>query len=268
MNNTLYKAAVLAGKILILVVLAWLFMGALYSFEGGDNIQLGISLIILIFIILPTIFLFFFKKKFLAEHQKFVIFWKVFRIIYAIIIILFIAMIAFGFYRYYEVKKSQKTTDFINFQRITLDDVMGANLPPVPDQKLNDSTIAGIDANNNYIRDDVELAIFKEYPNSAKIRAAELQYAQALQLELIQVSNSETLIATIKKENLAYSCMSKSDLNSPLSVIDQREKEVEGFVLSTSSRLKERSDNLKKYMTSYSLPSGDGCDVNFLSLPN
>ena len=45
---------------------------------------------------------------------------------------------------------------------------MGKNLPAQPDQKLNDSTIAGIDENKNGIRDDVELAIFKKYPDNAK----------------------------------------------------------------------------------------------------
>jgi amino acid transporter len=265
--NKFYKSASLAVKILALVILAWLFAGSLFS-SGEDNIQLGFTLFVLIFILLPTIFIFFFKKDFLAKHEKFAKLWKILRIIYAIVLILFIVVIILGLYKFYEVKTSQKVIDYINSQKITLGDVMGNNLPPVPDQKLNDSTIAGIDANKNNIRDDVELAIFNKYPNSAKMRAAELQYAQALQLELTQVFNSETFVATIKKENLAYGCMSKSDLNSPLSVIDQREEEVENFVLNTDLRIKEQSDNYKKYMTSYSLPSGDKCDINILSLPN
>ena len=40
-------------------------------------------------------------------------------------------------------------------------------------------TIAGIDANKNGIRGDMELAIFKQYPDSAKTRAVLLQYALA-----------------------------------------------------------------------------------------
>ena len=53
---------------------------------------------------------------------------------------------------------------------------MGTNLPPQPYEPENDATVAGLDKNNNGIRDDVELAIFAKYPKSAKIRAAELQY--------------------------------------------------------------------------------------------
>ncbi len=58
----------------------------------------------------------------------------------------------------------------------------GKHLPLTPNKEENDATVAGIDNNGNGIRDDVELAIFAKYPNSAKIRAAELQYAMALQL--------------------------------------------------------------------------------------
>tara|TARA_Y100001960_G_scaffold319101_1_gene389946 strand:- start:1244 stop:1786 length:543 start_codon:yes stop_codon:yes gene_type:complete len=37
------------------------------------------------------------------------------------------------------------------------------NLPPEPDEKLNNATILGIDSNNNNIRDDWERAIAFEY---------------------------------------------------------------------------------------------------------
>ncbi|MDO8451794.1 MAG: hypothetical protein Q7S76_02900 [bacterium] len=70
----------------------------------------------------------------------------------------------------------------IHATKLALDDVMGENLPPVPSNP--DATIAGVDANQNGIRDDVELAIFKEYPDSAKTRAVLLQYALVLQMQM------------------------------------------------------------------------------------
>ena len=79
----------------------------------------------------------------------------------------------------------------------------GEHLPPPPDPAQVDATIEGVDANGNGIRDDVELAIFKKYPNSARIRAAELQYAMALQMYLSKVFNSETLVAVIQGEDRA-----------------------------------------------------------------
>jgi len=187
---------------------------------------------------------------------------------------LYIALWIFGTWHLNEVAKTQKAIDFINSQKITLDDVMGKNLPPVPDQKLNDSTIAGIDANKNNIRDDVELAIFKEYPNSAKIRAAELQYAETLQLELTQVFNSATLVTSMQKEDLAYQCLSSTVMNKSmaatdaLAALDQKDKEVTDLILNTDLREKHYSDEYDKYMTSYSLPNGNYCDINLASLLN
>ena len=169
--------------------------------------------------------------------------------------------------------------DFINSKKITLNDVMGKNLPPIPDQKLNNSTVAGIDANKNYIRDDVELAIFKQYPNSAEIRAAELQYAQSLQLELTQVYSSKTLVAVMKKESHAIDCIgqngpdislkdSREKIIAALAVTDNMQKEVEGLALNTDLRKKENSNILEKYMTGYASLPGNECDIELSSLPN
>ena len=95
----------------------------------------------------------------------------------------------------------------IHATKLTMDDVIGKNLPPKPGTEA-DKTVAGIDANKNGIRDDVELAIFKEYPNSAKTRAVLLQYALALQMEAVQtIVNKETVIATIQEEDRADICI-------------------------------------------------------------
>jgi len=41
--------------------------------------------------------------------------------------------------------------------------IHGYTLPPEPDPDFNNATLAGIDSNNNGIRDDVERAIYKKY---------------------------------------------------------------------------------------------------------
>ncbi len=41
--------------------------------------------------------------------------------------------------------------------------VNGHTLPPMPDEKINNSTLLGIDINNNGVRDDVERWIYKEF---------------------------------------------------------------------------------------------------------
>ena len=95
-------------------------------------------------------------------------------------IVIFAGYVALVIYRGFVLRGEEATNEQvarIHATRLSLDDVLGKNLPPAPSNP--DSSIAGVDANRNGIRDDVELAIFKEYPNSAKTRAVLLQYALA-----------------------------------------------------------------------------------------
>jgi len=62
--------------------------------------------------------------------------------------------------------------------------IYGHQLPPEPDPIVNDSTLLGIDINNNGVRDDVERYIIyrfskEEYPKTRTALA--LQYAWAMQ---------------------------------------------------------------------------------------
>ena len=268
-DNIFLKSAISVAKILVLFLLAYLFVGIFFA---KNTSQLLIGFFILIFITLPTVFIFFFKDNFFKKYSKYIVFWEIYRTLYMIFIVILISAYIFGVWHLSETAKTQKTIDFINSKKITLDDVMGKNLPPQPNQKINDSTIAGIDANNNYIRDDVELAIFKEYPNSPKIREAELQYAQALQLELTQVNRSETLIPVMKKENKAIDCIGetgpqKVDADG-LKNINNKKKEVENFVLNTDLRKNTELNIINKYMAGYASLPGDECDIKLSSLQN
>jgi hypothetical protein len=61
----------------------------------------------------------------------------------------------------------------------------GYQLPPEPDPKVNNSTLLGIDSNNNGVRDDVERYIyfrFRDFENAETDRAIAMQYAQATQI--------------------------------------------------------------------------------------
>lgn len=194
---------------------------------------------------------------------------KVFKIILGVFILvafLFACLLVLGFTRRFEKNKTDLVIARINSTKITLGDVMGENLPAKPDQLLSDSTIAGFDVNNNRIRDDVELAIFEKYPNSAKIRSAMLQYAQALQLELTEVFNSETLVEVLRKRSHGQSCIDETDID--FKITDSRVKEIENIVLNTDMRKKLREGNLN-YMTTYSVPAiQEECDISLSSLSN
>lgn len=166
-------------------------------------------------------------------------------------------------------RKTPEVVKKIREQRLTLADVDGKHLPPAPDPALKDATLEGIDANSNGIRDDVELAIFKSHPDSARIRAAELQYAMALQVEFTKdVFNSETFVETLHRESKGSSCIldvlrAAKDYN----LVIKRKEEVKNLVLNTTARTQRREDVFEKYMTTNSLPE-ESCDIDLTSLPN
>ena len=55
-----------------------------------------------------------------------------------------------------------------------------SNLPPMPDPKANDATLAGIDTTGIGVRDDVQIWIFKNYTTTIK-RTILLTMAKAMQ---------------------------------------------------------------------------------------
>ena len=154
----------------------------------------------------------------------------------------------------------------IHATKLVWNDINGT-LPPEPDPTENNATLVGVDSNQNGIRDDVELAIFKKYPNSARIRAAELQYAMALQNELTSnVFNSETLVAAIQEEGRGFGCIYKSSPTDQ--VFNVYKKEIRDLVFNTDGRKKRSDEIFNKYMTSFATLKGQDCDIESVSLPN
>ena len=178
-------------------------------------------------------------------------------------------------YRIPAVGEQQKTQDAvarIEAAHITLADVEGSVLPPMPNEEENNATVAGIDKNNNGIRDDIELAIFKLHPDSAKVRAAELQYAMAEQMFLTDVFNTDTWIAVAQQDSRAYACVGKSvpnsnNLNADLQSVKTRINEVQNLVFNTNSR-KDAENKAYTFTTSYGDLSGESCDIDLSTLSN
>lgn len=190
----------------------------------------------------------------------------------------FVALVIVRMFHFANLERTNAQVAKIHATKLTLDDVMGKNLPPDPGAEA-DKTIAGIDVNKNGIRDDVELAIFKEYPDSARIRAAELQYALELQNELNNVFNSETLVATIQEEGRGHLCIkntvpprkvsdSSSTITSNLVLISARANEVEELVVNTEMRKSKQKEIYQQFMTSYGSIEKEDCDIDLVSLPN
>jgi hypothetical protein len=68
-------------------------------------------------------------------------------------------------------------------------EVNGHRLPPEPDKTLNDSTLLGIDTNNNGVRDDVERWIYKTYDHPIE-RGIFMQSARAYQKVIVDPSKA------------------------------------------------------------------------------
>jgi len=188
----------------------------------------------------------------------------------ALAVFLIIVLLGTGVYLCFQYSYKQdrdKALQKINSTILTMDDVMGRNLPLWPDGALNNSTIEGIDANSNTIRDDVELAIFEKYPNSARMRAALLQYSQAIQLELTQVNSEEAMRVSLAKHSEAFACL--FSITSELSYQDRTniEQEIETLILNTEIRKNQYEVVYKNYMNSFT-SSNQGCNIDLSILPN
>ncbi|MFY9462837.1 MAG: hypothetical protein WAP52_01485 [Candidatus Sungiibacteriota bacterium] len=205
------------------------------------------------------------------------LFLKILKWGFIVIAVAFAALVVYRMFVLWGEKKTDEQVAKIHATRLTLDDVMGKNLPPDPGTDA-DKTVQGIDANRNNIRDDVELAIFKLHPDSARIRAAELQYAMGLQIQFTEVFSESTFIAAIQEDGTGYGCIlgTEPDIYPDLSKelltqhkrIKDRVNEVENLILNTIERKSMYEHNYDKYMTSYSLLSGKNCHIDPTSLPN
>ena len=188
----------------------------------------------------------------------------------------FVLLVIVRAFYFYNVDKTNEQVDIIHATKLQLSDVMGENLPPDPGKEA-DKTIVGIDANQNGIRDDVELAIFDKYPNSAKTRAVLLQYALALQMEVIQpIINTVTVDKVIGELSRADSCIanvlvprrspesdrSDAEVNKIYEYIDF----IENKQLNTDMRKNAQKDFYKHLGNFANSTKSEECDINISKL--
>ena len=190
---------------------------------------------------------------------------------FIVILVAFAILVIVRMFHFYNLKKTVAEVEKIHATKLTVDDVMGKSLPPDPGAEA-DKTVVGIDANQNGIRDDVELAIFKEYPNSAKTRAVLLQYALALQMEVIQpIVNTETVTEVVREQSRAHYCVgeitSRDDIKKFIEIGDKLHEFIENKQRNTQERKKARRDFVEK-IGSYNESENKVCDINLSTLPN
>ncbi|WP_345975503.1 hypothetical protein [Sulfurimonas sp. HSL3-7] len=99
----------------------------------------------------------------------------------------------------YSTSEQRSTADIEPFEKHdnnTTTDVSliinGHVLPSEPDPTINNSTLLGIDANTNGVRDDVEIWIFETYEHPI-VQALAMQNARAFQIILANPSKAKRL---------------------------------------------------------------------------
>ncbi|HTR18434.1 MAG TPA: hypothetical protein VMH91_00420 [Candidatus Paceibacterota bacterium] len=182
-----------------------------------------------------------------------------------IVVLAYVADVAYSYSHVHQAHLAESASAEIETQVLTMNDVDGNHLPPPSATNEADASVAGMDVNGNGIRDDVELAIFAKYPTSTIPRAAELQYALALQTMLTKVFDPETWKAAAVQEGRGYQCIGKTyprtDLQTYLQIVGARVTEVEDLEFNTSSRVAAK-EKAFGFTTSYALPADNFCDLD------
>ncbi len=174
-----------------------------------------------------------------------------------VLVLAFVIFIIWDAFRLTEVDKTNAAVEAIHAQKLTLAVVNGdTQIKLGVDQATYDATVEGVDSNNDGIRDDVELAIFKKYINDKKARAAALQYAMTEQMFLTRVYNTETWKAVAEESSRANHCTIQTNLSS---------KDVKTIVLETfnTNLRKEAQDKAFEFTTGVGTAPGEPCDVSF-----
>lgn len=145
-------------------------------------------------------------------------------------------------------------------------------LPPEPDPKINNSTLLGIDSNNNGVRDDVERWIYETYKDKHPIYIdIAMQASRGYKLILETPERAKEIHNKVRKARHceAYYRYSAKYFNEPILIkSDFSTKYLRKKIYFNTQ---ERKDVYNQYDTllsggSYTLPSDkerkDACDFN------
>lgn len=190
--------------------------------------------------------------------------WRYARWLLLALIVIYLALLAVGIWHTGATQKTADAVAYIQSRHISPQDVDGKHLPLSPNKTENDSTVAGIDANQNGIRDDVELAIFDKYPTNKSLRAAALQYAMGEQLYLTAIADPLTWKAVAVQLDRGYQCLgdqyNTGSIQSQLKALEQATLGIKNMVINSFARISV-SRQADQFTTSYSLPNENYCDV-------
>ncbi len=210
------------------------------------------------------------------SSSKFSIF-KIFKWGFLFLAIVFIILIIVRVAYFISLEKTNAQIKIIHNSKIDINDVIGEHLPKDPGS-IGNKRIEGVDENKNGIRDDVELAIFRDYPGAdfIKIRASLLQYAMALQSEMTQpFVNEEIATKAIVEENRADLCVADTvvpratpESTRTMEEVD-KSNEYTRYVKNLQINTKEREKYREYFFTkvrSYGESENEVCDIQNFEL--
>lgn len=134
-------------------------------------------------------------------------------------------------------------------------------LPPDPGEE-GKKTLAGIDSDRDGVRDDVQIWIYNQYPNSEKRRAALRQVAVDSQEAILTFTDKEKSIEVSRKKLRSYDCflyVFQAQTQEELVEVGNRLQRLKAKILNT----RERSDAYVRADQNFSgqvfrlLPNGD-----------
>lgn len=94
--------------------------------------------------------------------------------------------------------------------------INGISVPPEPDEKLNNSTLAGVDINNNGVRDDVERIIAKEFGNQPSKFQESIKFAR---IEQAFIASPSDLTRSAYLAAIPCTTLSETDTNKGTAVL-------------------------------------------------
>ncbi len=140
-----------------------------------------------------------------------------------------------------EVNYKEKT--YTNDMRIIAQKVevlQGHTLPPEPDPKVNNSSLLGIDSNNNGVRDDVEIWIYETYKDKHPIYIdIAMQAGRAYKLVLEHPERAREIHETVVNAPLYCAWYYQHDaveFGDPLLVEERIDAPVKSQYFNTSNR--------------------------------
>ncbi|MBS9778737.1 MAG: hypothetical protein KGV58_00340 [Campylobacteraceae bacterium] len=149
--------------------------------------------------------------------------------------------------------------------------VSGHTLPPMPDEKINNSTLLGVDINNNGVRDDVERKIYKTYKRPI-VQAYMMQFGKRFPKTLTnpkQAAKSQEIEQEMWRQ---YSCEGYLFMKMDIEIPKDSVEFMENAYFNTKARIKAYLEyNQALSGGVYSIPIKDdqkieNCDFNVIKL--